>query len=546
MFNWKEFEKTKQIFSQAGESIYKEFHGQHHIMIRPKDLIRWIDLLKEDLEYLTLVDIAAVDRKQQLLTPSYQFELVYHLLNMGNHQRLNIHLHFNRDEVIPSISSFYPHAEWMEREQAEMLNLRFDRGFKNLLLPDGQKIFPLLKEALIKDWPLSVIEKLPELRKNPNKTEAPYPEESYEWKKFDLFSPQSMGNFEWLVCFDPVKTVRSEVQIGFHHQGFEKFLEGKGWLQVMQLVDKIQLGAAPTYSIAWAKNLEDNLRIKLPERAQAIRIVMLELARLAEHLTVLLEMTYAIELDEYRFFINAREKIYELFEKYCGHRQGIGIAKLGGLREDLPHGWVVEYQSVADILSKSLHLIHRSLISQHRFRDCLEGAPVNAQVVLQAGVSGPTMRASGLNFDLRKSQPFYFYQDIDFDIPVGIHGTAYDRYLIRFEECLQSLRIITQVLDNLPLGEVINPIYDQTHPDMSHISEQGVSLEWHYSCLESPNGEAGFFLLPDKTFSPYRVKIKTPSFPLAQALPQFTLGLRAEQLRASLASLGIRRYEVDR
>ncbi len=543
MFNWKEFEKSKNVLSMVGDAFYHEENGQHHVHIRPKNLINWIEMIRDDLGYLTLVDLVAVDRSKFPSKYPYGLELVYHFLNMGNHQRLNIHLHFNEDEVVPRINSFYPHADWMEREQAEMLRIQFDSPVAGLILPQGQSQFPLRKSARIGNWNLEVPPEKPHIRINPNKSEAPYPEESHVWKKFDVFSAETMGNFDWMVCFDPASVIDSKVRIGLHHQGFEKLLESRSWIQVLQLVDKINLGSAPTYATAWARTLEDTYRIKIPERAQALRIVMLELARIAEHLTVLAEVTLAAQKDEFRFFIDAREKIYELFEKYCGHRQGLGLISIGGMRDDLPYGWIIEYQAVNEILLKTLKTIHHSLIGQRHFRAHLEGAYVDAQTVLQWGVSGPTMRAAGLNFDLRKSQPFYFYQDIDFDIPVGIYGTSYDRYLIRLEEIFQSLRIVTQVIDNLPLGEV-------SHSDFGQVLSEGKVPEsvsgWHFSSLESSNGEAGFFHLPSPDFSPYRVKIKTPGFSLAQAVPYFMKGLSENQLRSSLASLGIRRWEIDR
>lgn len=540
MFNVTEFNKTKSILSNVGPRFYSEESGQHHIQIRPKDLLKWIEFVKSDLDYLTLVDLVGVDHGES----EYRFELIYHLLNMGNHQRINLHVHFNEDEIVPTVTHFFLHAEWLEREQKEMLDIAFDKEYDALLLPMDQANFPLRKNGQIKVWPENSETRLPALRRNPNKSEAPYPEESYVWKKFDIFSQETLGNFEWLVCFDPNKVVDSKVNIGFHHQGFEKLLEGKDWFQVLQLVDKIQIGSAPTYSIAWTKTLEDLLGIHLPERAQAIRIVMLELGRIAEHLTVLSEVVYALGKEEFKLFINAREKVYELFEKYCGHRQGMGIARLGGLREDLPHGWIVEYQAIAEILKSNLNIIHQSLVGQKGFRENLSFAPVNAQTVLQWGVSGPAMRAAGLNFDLRKSRPFYFYQDIDFDIPIGIHGSSYDRYLVRYEEIHQSLRIITQVLDNLPLGVVTSPDYAQSFFNVKEILPE--QRHWHYSGLEAPNGEAGFFLFPTKDLHPYRVKIKSPSFTLAQALPQFVIGLEQSQLAGALASLGIRRFEMDR
>lgn len=541
MFSWKEFEKTKAILSHAGSKRYKDEWGQHHITVRPVEFIDWIEFIKEDLDFFTLVDIAARDLCDG------NFEVVYHFLNMGSHQRLNLHLLAHDTEVIPSIVSYFNNADWMEREQSEMFNLVFDREMGALILPEGQKLYPLRKNAKVTEWVSEERPPLPTLPYNPNKSEEPYPEEAWKWKSFDLFSPVTLGHFESMICFDPVKAVDMKTRIGFHHQGLEKLLEGKDLIQILQLVDKINLSTSPHYSIAWARTMEEMYRIRIPERAQAIRIIMLELSRIADHLSVLGLICFEARQDEFRHFFNAREKVYELFEKYSGMRHGSGVAKIGGVSDDLPHGWVIEFQTVSEILSKNLRLLHKSLISQTNFRNNLEGEPVNAQSVLQWGVSGPAMRAAGLNFDLRKSQPFYFYQDIDFDIPVGINGSTYDRYLIRYEEIHQSLRIVNQVIDNLPLGDHVQELYNKNYLELMKVFETLETPEqWHYSALESSTGETGFLVKMEKDLKPSRIKIKTPSFCIAQSLPVFVKGLREEQISICLMSLGLSRWEVDR
>lgn len=541
MFNWKDFERNKQVFAHVGGDCYSDELGQHHLKVRPNELLDWMEFLKDDMGYFTITEVAGIDLGNS------QFEVIYQLLNMGLHQRMNVHLLVNDGEVIPSIVKFFPNADWPEREQAEMLNLVFNKPMPALVLPEEQNNFPLRIKNQIKNWPPAKTTPLPKVPFNPNKSEAPYPEEKNIWKRFDLVSPITKGNFEWDVCFDPVYAVDSQIRIGYHHQGLERFLQGKDLFQIIHLVDKINLSSAPQYSIGWAKTIEDMFRIKIPERAQAIRIVMLELARVADHLTVLHGICFESGQNEAKLFLNAREKISELFEKFTGHRHGLGVAKIGGTSEDLPHGWIVEYQSVLEILSKNLRTIHNSLVGQIKFRENLEGGPVSAHSVLKSGVTGPAMRAAGLNFDLRKSQPFYFYQDIDFDVPVGIHGTTYDRYLIRYEEIFQSLRIITQVIDNLPLGQVVAENFNKNYAEVTeffHTLEK--PLEWYYCGLESPSGEAGYLVKFSDTLKPERVKIKTPGFGLASAMPVFMKGLKESQLKACLASLGISRWEMDR
>jgi NADH-quinone oxidoreductase subunit C/D len=544
MFSWKEFEKARNILNEAGKNVYQESLGQHHLQVRPKDLLRWIEIVSDDLGYVVLLDITGVDHGG---SDHHRFELVYHLLNMGTHQRLNLHLRFEESEIIPSVQKFYTHAGWLEREQSEMFHIRFNAGFSSLLLSEGQTNYPLRKDSVLRGWPLPSENTLPRIRINPNKSEASYPEESWVWKRFSIVSPETMGNFDWMVCFDPERVVSSRVDIGYHHLGLEKKLESMNWMQVLYYVHRIHEGASPHYSIAWVKTLEEMMSVRLPERSQAIRIIMLELSRIAEHLTVLHEICYALKKNEHRIFLDAREKIFELFEKYCGHRQGFGVARLGGVKEDLPHGWIVEYQAVASILLKALPLVNNTLFSQKEFRGSLGGEGVSAQTILQWGVGGPAMRAAGVNFDLRKSQPFYFYHDIDFDIPVGIYGRAYDRYLIRLEEIFQSFRIITQVIDNLPLGTIVSESFEGTTSDvLKKMDTITPEHRWHSSSLETPNGEGGFSLLAGDGWKLERARVKTPGLMLAQALPSLTLGLRETELRASVASLGLRRSEIDR
>ncbi len=541
MFSWKEFEKTKAVLLHCADTKYREDWGQHHITLRPTELLDWIEFLKEDLGFFTLSEVGGVDLGDS------KFEIIYHLLNMGTHQRLNLHLLVHDDEMIPTIANFFLNANWMEREQEEMLGLFFSVKGKGLILPEGQRVFPLRLNNSNLEWPEEGDLELPSLNYNPNKSEMSYPEESYLWRHYDLLSSETLGNFEWLVCYDPTKVVDTSVRIGFHHQSFEKIFQERDVIQILHLVNRINPGSSLQYEVAWAKTIEEMFRIRIPERAQAVRLILLELVRIADHLTVLSLICMESKQDEARYFINAREKIYEVLERFAGHRQSQGVIRIGGMNQDLPHGWILENQLVAEILSKNLPLVHRSLINKNKFRSHLQGEALDPQSILQWGVSGPAMRAAGLNFDLRKSQPFYFYQDIDFDIPVGINGTLYDRYLIRYEEIFQSLRIITQVIDNLPLGEIILEQFQGSYPNvLQNIKNLEFPHQWHYSPIESSSGEAGFLVKLSKEYRPSRVKIKTPSFSLAQAISVFSKGLREDQLSTGLSSLGLSRWEMDR
>lgn len=540
MIDLTEIKKNRDILSNSAEDNYQYYLGIHHIRLKPSELIDWVEFLKDDLGFFSLIDVVTRSISES------QFEIVYHLFNMGSLEKINLQIDVKPDEFVPSLIDYFLNADWLEREQAEMTGVNIGKNKSSLFLPEKSHNFPLNKFQDFKQWPDEVESLLPKLNYNPNKSEAPYPEESYFWKKFDLFSSCTMGNFEWLVCFDPNKVIDSRIQVGFHHQGIEKLFENKNLIQISHLIDKINLNSAPHYSIAWMKTIEELMELKIPQRAQALRLVMLELSRLSEHLTVLASICIHAHQDEYRPLINAREKILELFEKYCGHRFGLGIATVGGVSHDLPLGWVAEYQAVSTLVLKIVKLIQSSLVSSSKFRSLMQGGDINAQTLIQWGIGGPAMRAAGLNFDLRKAQPFYFYQDVDFDIPIGINGSGYDRFLVRIEEIYQSFRIITQVVENIPLGEVVDIDYKKNYPDMMRLIKIPSTDLWHYSCIESPSGEAGFLVKMASSLTPLRVKIKTPSFSIVQGMKMFARGLEEKQLAPCLASLGISRWELDR
>ncbi len=193
MFSWKEFDRAKNILSETGRGQYHEALGQHHVAVRPKNLLRWMEFVSEDLGFLVLLDMTCIDSGP---TAERRFELVYHLLNMGSHQRLNLRVSLSDGEVVPSVRKFFSHADWLEREQAEMFQIRFDSSPAGLLLPEGQKNFPLRKNAVIRGWPLSGEKLLPKNRTNPNKSETPYPEESWVWKRYPITAKETQGNFE--------------------------------------------------------------------------------------------------------------------------------------------------------------------------------------------------------------------------------------------------------------------------------------------------------------------------------------------------------------
>lgn len=550
MLKLDEYKKIKNILQPCMGEDYEDYLYQHHFWTTPSELLSWVDFLKNDLGFLTLVEITG-------LKADKDYEIVYQLLNMDNHQRVNIHLKISREMILPSLSDDFESTNWKERELSKTLGVSFSydrpfhlralKGLKNL----DERSEKENKRLRLKNGISSLenVEKdfsqmsLPSLRFNPNKSEAPYKEESFKWKKLDHLSVETQGHFDCHICFDPEKIVEIRPFTGLFHQNLERSFQKKSLYQNSFLLDRLNMSSAPTYSMLWAKTLEDIFQIEIPDRAKALRMVLLELARINHHLTVLFQLTRLSNFSHFSILINLREKVYELFEKWTGSRQATGSCLVGGVRQDLPQGWIVECQMALRLIDRYLPLFHQGFMSHKEFRNLAQGPRIEAQSILNFGITGPAMRAAGINFDLRKSDPFYFYQDLEFDIPVGVFGMTYDRYLVRIEEIFQSLRLVTQIIDNIPEGDF--DLYPHHQMTFSQFSDHLIQ-KWNYGFLEAPSGETGMMIKLKNDQNISRIKFNTPSFALVQGLDVLVRGLTQKQLAIAVSSLGLSRWEMDR
>src|SRR5690554_606110 len=536
MFDKSSYQKETKLFSVVNKQ-YVAAWDEHHIFCRPQELINWVRVAKEDLNYLYFIEALVVTNPDG--NNKFDFELDIIVANLESHQRLHLHVQFNKSEIIPSIVNFYPASRYALREQADLYDFKLDTPLESLFVTERNK------NIFSEEWSLKEDSKpfhAPKLRFNPNKSEAPYPEESWRWVHADLFSQSTLGKFEAFYCFDPFKLVDLRIRLGSYFKGIEAELCKKDHKHITYLLEQVNHLASPFYSGAWAINIEEILNINITERAMGLRIVLWELTRIAEHLFVIYEMCSLLNLNEAIFYLDAYERICELLETLTGHRSGQGMIKIGGINFDIPAGWIIEFQDFNKLFLKNIVVYHQHLISNAKFRTLLNHSQVSSHSVLQYGVSGPNLRAAGINYDLRKSRPLYFYQDIDFDVPVGVKGTSFDRYLIRYEEMIQSSRIITQVLDNLPLGSI-----DSNVDELDWMNSlRSLNKEFHYSSLEAPNGETGIVYVQGREGQIKRLKIKSPSLFLAQALKEFLTGVEEKSVPVALASLGIREREMER
>jgi NADH-quinone oxidoreductase subunit D len=326
--------------------------------------------------------------------------------------------------------------------------------------------------------------------------------------------------------------------IGYLHRGVEKLCEHRTYTMIEPLTDRLDYVAAISENLGWCGAVEALLGVTPPPRAQYVRVVLAELQRIASHLLWL--GTHALDLGAMTVFFytfRERELILDLFEAFCGARLTYNSMRIGGLYEDAPRGWLDRVRHFLKIFPgrmreyEDLLTVNRIFVGRTRGVGLLSAADAVAW-----GVSGPPLRASGVNYDVRKAIPYAAYADFEFDVPLGENGDTYDRYLVRMEEMRQSVRILHQALDRMPDGEVRAKVPKYIKPPAGEV----------YHVVESPRGEQGFYVVAQGGEMPYRVRFRSPSFVNLQALPIMCQGRLVADVTAVIGSIDIVLGDCDR
>ena len=351
--------------------------------------------------------------------------------------------------------------------------------------------------------------------------------------------PSTHGVLRVILRLDGERVIDADVVIGYIHRGIEKLSENRDWTQIILLTDRMDYVAAATNNIGYCETVEKLMRIEVPRRARYIRTILAELQRLASHCLWL--GTHAMDIGAMTVFLYAfreRELILDLFEEYCGARLTYNSMRIGGLPLDLPTGWDRKVLEFCDIMESKVpeyeELLTNNRIWLERTR---EVGVISGPDATAIGLSGPPLRGSGVRRDIRKDEPYAAYDEFEFDIPLGTRGDTYDRYLVRLEEFRQSLRIIRQAIDGLPEGPVMGKVARLIKPPAGET----------YHAIESPKGELGYFIVSDgKSTSPYRFRVRPPSFCNLQALRQLVRGHLVADVVALIGTIDIVLGEVDR
>ncbi len=351
--------------------------------------------------------------------------------------------------------------------------------------------------------------------------------------------PSTHGVLRLKLKVDGERVVDCYPIIGYLHRGTEKLFELHPYFQNVPHTDRMDYVAAATNNLAYVGAVEKLFGLTVPPRARYIRTILAELQRISSHLLWL--ATHAIDLGAMTpFFYTFRERelILDLFELYCGARLTLNCMRPGGQPYDLPPGWVELCRRFVSEFPAHVDEYEGLLTDNRIWKKRTVGIGVLApEVALAYGITGPMLRASGIDFDLRKALPYEAYPEVEFDIPVRHNGDTYDRYLVRMEEMRQAARIVAQCLDQLPEGPLM--------AKRPRVMKGPAGGEVYYA-VEGPKGEIGFYLVGDGTPNPYRCHVRPPSFINLQVVPELTKGTYVADLVAIVGSVDIVLGEVDR
>jgi len=374
--------------------------------------------------------------------------------------------------------------------------------------------------------------------------------------------PATHGVFQNILQMDGERIQSGESTIGYIHRAFEKIAEHRPYYQITPLTDRLNYCSSPINNMGWHMTVEKLLGIQTPKRVDYLRIIIMELARIADH--IVCNSVIGVDtgaLSGFLYVFQEREKIYDIWEEVCGARLTTNIGRIGGFERDFS---TVTFKKLKDFIagfpkvwSEFERLLNRNKIFMDRTVNC---GPISAERALNYGFTGPNLRATGVDYDVRIATPYCSYQDFDFEIPVGSNGDTYDRFMVRNAEIWQSFKIIKDALENLPEGDFKANVPEFYLPPKEEVYNNMEALIYHfkivmgevevpkgevYHAVEGGNGELGFYLVSDGGRVPYRLHFRRPCFIYYQAYTEMAKGILLSDAIITLSSMNVIAGELD-
>jgi len=533
-----------------------------------KDVLRF---LKGDAtqRFQRLDDLTAIDESTRRNRENYpDYTLVYHLLSYESASRIRLKVPLKGENpTTRTVTDLWPSANWYEREVFDLFGIRFagHPRLRRILMPPAWEGFPLRKGFKGRATEMS-----------------PYTHDDARNLQLldasEYFTPE--GDEEYLINIGPhhvsthglmryILLARGEeirgldMDIGYHHRGVEKIGERQSWFQFIPYTDRVDYLSGVANNMSYVLSVETLAGIKVPDRAQFIRVMLAEFFRISNHLMWLGELAHDTGAMSPIFYtVTDRERIMDIIELITGARLHPAWFRLGGLAADLPEGWKEPIQDFIRVFPGRIKSYESLLTHNAIFKGRTMGiGRLSQDDAIEWGVTGPVLRGSGLNWDIRKNMPYSGYEAFDFEVPHFGEGDCYARYRVRVEEMRQSLRIIEQAVKNMPSGRhvtddyrYVTPRKDETLKDIETLIHHFVNVTRGpkipkgeaYLTTESARGEQGYYVVSDGGTTAYRMRIRTPDFAHIQAIPLMAVGKSISDLIPIIGSVDYVMPDTDR
>ncbi len=535
--------------------------------VRPEQLVPAMEYLRREspVAFRRLEYCAGIDNRPR----DGGFRMLYHLAALApGKPQVHLAVDLDGDEPrVPTVTGVYPVADWYEREAYDLLGIHFDGhpDLRRIFMPDCWDGHPLRKDhpyrgsempqmtpedAIV--WERSIIEH-----------SRLKPEDGAMVLQIGPHHPGTHGVIKISVLLDGETVDDMDIDIGYHHRGQEKIAERQTYYRYLPYTDRIDYLGGVSNNLPYVLTVETLLGVEVPARAKVIRVMMVELFRIISHLVWV--GTFAQDagaMTPVFLTFEMREQMLDFVSKVTGARMHPNWFRTGGTAQDLPDGWREDMEAWLKRFPPQFAEVDRLVSKNPIFVGrCRGTGAITADDAIDLGFTGPNLRAAGVHWDLRKSKPYSGYEQYDFDIPTGTTGDNLDRYNVHMEEMRQSLRIIEQCVRNMPGGPYVAQEFRYGIPEPQRMLHDIESLIHHfvnvsrgfvppageaYVATEAPKGEYGFYIVSNGSNLPYRVFVRTPSFPHMQSLPHLTKGELLSDLILTIGGIDFVLGDVDK
>jgi len=574
---------VESLIAQFGDQIRYEqptLTGMPVLWVSREALVEILEALRRLPEpFEMLYDLTAIDERMRSHRdglPAADFTVIYQLLSVSGNRDFMLKVALSeRDLTLPTAIPVYPNANWYEREVWDMFGIDFagHPNLRRILMPPTWNGHPLRKDHHARatefdpytltvegqDKEQQALQFVPEdwgMKRQSDNTD-------FMFLNLGPNHPSAHGAFRLVLQLDGEEVIDCVPDIGYHHRGAEKMAERQSWHSFIPYTDRIDYVGGVMNNLPYVLAVEKLAGIQVNDRIATVRVMMSELFRISSHLLFL--GTYLQDLGAMSpvfFTFTDRQKAYTVIEAITGFRMHPAWFRIGGLMQDLPKGWDRLMQEFVDWMPARLREYERTMMENSLVRDRTRHvAAFDTANALAWGVTGPNLRATGCDFDLRKKRPYSGYENFEFDVPLGTNGDAFDRGQLRIEEMRQSLRIIQQCIDRMPEGDhkadhplTTPPPRDKMLQHIETLITHFLQVSWgpvlpaneSLQMVEATKGINSYYLTSDHSAMSYRTRIRTPSFPHLQQIPALMRGGFVPDLIAHLGSIDFVMADVDR